>query len=56
MVWRDRGLSSWYKDGMSLPKDILPKSSSSTSGSFVLAEGVIEHLLALEAATSRERC
>ena len=41
VVRRARGLSSWYKDGMILSKEILPKISSSMSGVFVLAEGVL---------------
>ena len=43
-------MSGWDKDGLSLPKKILPKSSSSISGSFVLVKSVIEHLIVLEAA------
>ena len=40
-----RRLSSWDKDGMSLPKYIIPKISSSRSGSFFLSERVLEHIL-----------
>ena len=55
VFWRDRVLFSWDKDGMSLPKDIIPKSISSTYGGFVLAEGVLEYLLSLESSASHER-
>ena len=39
---------SWDRGCMSLPKDILPKRSSSAPGSLVLDEGFLEHLLALD--------
>ena len=48
MVWRVGGFSI-YNDGMSLPKEIILNSSSSMSGIFVLAEGVIYYIIAMEA-------
>ena len=55
VFWRDRVFLSWDKDGMSIPKDIIPKSISSTYGGFVLAEGDLEYLLSLESSASHER-
>ena len=55
MVWRAVGSPIWDKYGMSLPKEIIPKSISSMSGSFVLGEGVLDNLLALKAASIHER-
>ena len=48
VVWIAGGSSSWDKDGMSLPKYIIPKISSSRSGSFFLSERVLEHILVPE--------
>ena len=45
MVLRAGCSSNGYKDVMSIPKEVLPKSSSFMSGIIVLAEGVLDHLL-----------
>ena len=47
MVLRAGCSSNGYKDVMSIPKEVLPKSSSFTSGIIVLAEGVLEQLIVL---------
>ena len=40
---------------MSLPKENIPKSSSYMSGSFVLSEGFLDHIIVMEAASGHER-
>ena len=48
MVQRAGDSLSWGRGGISLPNEILPGRSSSATGSLVLSEGVLEHILALD--------